>query len=57
MYNADWEGGEAIEALIEVVDEGCTKIDVVSFDVPSGELMGLHGHFCVIDAFFGNQCQ
>ena len=57
MYSTDCEGGETVEALIEVVDEGCTKIDVVSFDVPSGELMGLDGHFSVIDAFFGNQCQ
>ena len=43
MCNTDWEWGDPLEAPIEVINEGCNEMNVVSFDLPSGELLGLHG--------------
>ena len=57
VQDSDWEWSETLEASIEVVDEGCNEMDVVSPDLPSGELLGTHGDFGVIYALFGNQSQ
>ena len=42
MCNTDWEWGDPLKAPIEVINEGCNEMNVVSFDLPSGELLGLH---------------
>lgn len=42
MSDTKREGLEAVHALIESIDESGSEIDVVSFDVPSGEDFGLH---------------
>ena len=48
MCNTDWEWGDPLEAPIEVINEGCNEMNVVSFDLPSGELLGLHGDLGMI---------
>ena len=44
-----------MEAVIEVVDKRCGKMNVVSLDVPSGEVFGLNWDLGTIHALFGNQ--
>ena len=39
MCDADWEWFDTLEVSIEVVNEGCNEMDVVSPDLPSGELL------------------
>lgn len=57
MNEADGKWAHSLNTVIEVIDECCHKVDVVSFDVPSGELLGLQGDFSLINALLGHQSQ
>ena len=43
VCDTEWEWRDPLEVAIEVINEGCNEMNVVSSDLPSGELLGLHG--------------